>query len=169
MTSKAFSILLAGTMMGMFLLNGCQSPHFASQAAPPARFREGDRADIVLRFYRWDTIHLLRPDSRQAGFLPILTRDTLEGELKSRLVNKELAVVLFGRLIPGPLETQQAVEWVEFLSRLGFKRTVILRGGTNNDIDGLPVVRDSAVAAAHSEAFTSLALLSKQRSSIPSR
>lgn len=134
-----------GLWFAGLLLAGCATT--GTQPVAQKRFHEGAATDLVLRFNRWDTIHMLRPDSRQAGFLPILARADVERELKTRRLGRNLAVVVVGFLFSQEQEAQLARDWEALLSGHGFRRVVLLRTGSGNDIDGLPIVHDSAIAA----------------------
>ncbi len=101
---------------------------------------------------------MLRPDSREGGFLPILNREDIERELKNQAVNRDLAVVVMGFLFSPDLEMRYVGEWDAFLSSQGFKRVVVLRTGASRDIDGLLVIHDSAIAAAHDKSWVTAPL-----------
>ena len=138
---------LFGLWFVCLLLAGCETT--GPQAVAQKRFRDGAAADLILRFNRWDTIHMLRPDSRQAGFLPILTRTDVERELKTRSMGQNLAVVVIGLLCSREQEAELAREWDALLLGNGFRRVVLLRTGPGKDIDGLLIVHDSGIAAGH--------------------
>lgn len=151
-------IYFVGVICSSLLLTGCETAQVAVKPENRPRFYEGARADVILKFNRWDTIHLLRPDSREGGFLPILTRADVEAELKTQHVNRELAVVVLGFLFPPDLESLYVGEWDALLSSLGFKRIVVLRTGVSRDIDGLLIIHDSAIAAGHDRQRTTAPL-----------
>ena len=151
---KNLSIGLLAVVFATLLLTGCETAKPQPIADNRPRFYENAQADVILKFNRWDTIHLLRPESREGGFLPILTRTDIDAELKTQRVNHDLAVVVLGFLFPLSLEAQYASEWDALLSAQGFKRVVVLRIGARRDTDGLLVVRDSAIAAAHDKPWT---------------
>lgn len=134
---------IAGFTLVVFTLTGCVTT--PSKVDHRARFYESTSADVVIQFNRWDTIHLLRPDTREGGFLPILGRADLEKELQSRRTEHRLAVVVLGFLFPQDIEAQYAREWDALLSAQGFERVVILRAGMGKSIDGLLVVHDSGI------------------------
>ena len=134
------------------LLPGCETT--APQAKAPPRFREGATADLILRFNRWDTIYMMRPESRQNGFLPILDRTALERELKARRTGQNLAVVVIGLLYSQQQEAQLADDWGTLLRGHGYRRIVLLRAGRGKDIDGLLIVHDSGIAANHDRTAT---------------
>jgi hypothetical protein len=133
-------------------LAGCETT--GPQAAAPKRFHEDATTDLILRFNRWDTIHMLRPDTRQAGFLQILTRADVERELKTVSMGQNLAVVVVGFLLSQQQEAELAREWDSLLMGHGFRRVVLLRAGSKKDIDGLIIVHDSSIAAGHEKPAT---------------
>lgn len=141
---QLFCLLLIGAT-----LTGCQTT--APQADVRPRFYDSASANVILKFNRWDTIHLVRPDTRESGFLPILTRADVEREIKSRRVDRKLAVVVLGFLFPPDVEAQYAREWDALLSALGFQRVVVLRTGAQPTTDGLLIVHDSGIAGAHDQ------------------
>jgi len=131
------------------LLPGCETT--GPGAGARRRFQEGAAADLILRFYRWDTIYMMRPATRQGGFLPILTRADIERELKTRRLGHNLAVVVIGFLYSQEQEAQLARDWDALLLGQGFRRVVLLRAGSGKDIDGLLIVHDSGIAAVHDQ------------------
>lgn len=91
---------------------------------------------------------MTRPDIRQDGFLPVLTRDQIARELQHRVVQRDAAVVLIGYSYSGTQLAALANDWKQLLADLGFKRVVLLRGG-GKKIEGLPVIEDAAVSSAN--------------------
>ncbi len=124
------------------LVSGCATQGTGRKAA--RRFHEESSADLILKFNRWDTIQVLRPDSRQGGFLPIYERAALEAQLESSHMRRELGVVVLGFLFSNAQELSFAKEWADLLSKHGFRRIVVVRTGSTKGVDGLPVVYDSA-------------------------
>lgn len=148
MNVKHGSVYFVGAVCATLILTGCETTP-QSKADNRPRFYETAQADVILKFSRWDTIHLLRPDSREEGYLPILTRADVERELKTRHLNRELAVVVLGFLFSPVLEAQVADEWQALLSAQGFKRVVLLRTGASRTTDGLLIIHDSGIAGRH--------------------
>ena len=137
---------LFGLCLGGLLLTGCATNQ--PQARAPKCFHEGAATDLVLLCNRWDTIHMLRPELREAGFLQILTRTDVERELKTRRVGRNLAVVVVGRLSTTEKDAELARDWDALLLGNGFRRVVLLRarGSQAKEINGLAIVHDSGVA-----------------------
>ena len=131
------------------VLTGCETT--APQVDNRPRFYDTASASVILRFNRWDTINMLRPDTREGGFLPIFNRVDIERELKQQRTDRRLAVVVFGFLFPPDIEAQYAQEWDALLSEQGFTRVVILRAGLARDTDGLLVVHDSSIGGGHEQ------------------
>ena len=90
---------------------------------------------------------MLRPDLRDGPYQRILTRTTVEQEIRTQPRGKNLAVVLIGNLYSLDQQAELAREWDGLLLGNGFRRVVILRTGPGNDIDGLPILHDSATSA----------------------
>ncbi|MCU0783222.1 MAG: hypothetical protein MUF81_04075 [Verrucomicrobia bacterium] len=113
-----------------------------------ARFHDGRAANVVFRFYSWDLIHMTQPDTRENGFLPLLNRESVAHELARPDVGRDLAVVVMGNLYSIDQETQLFQDWKALLTVRGFRRLVLVRASYKHKIDGLIIVRDSAIAAA---------------------
>jgi hypothetical protein len=132
-------------------LSGCETAR--PEAGTTSRFHGEASADLILRFSRWDTIYMTRPDLRSGGFLTILNRASLEHQLKTQPLDRNLAVVVLGLMFSLEQEAQLAGEWHELLARCGYRRVVILRTGRGKSTDGLLIVRDFGIAAAHDKAW----------------
>lgn len=132
------------------LLVSCSAPS-THRANSPRLFHEEKAADVVLHFYQWDSIYLLKPDSRQDGFLPLLNREGIAREVNRQGVGRNLAVVMVGFLHNTDPNGPVVREWETLLAELGFRRVVILRAGAKkgNGIDGLPILHDLVIAQAH--------------------
>jgi hypothetical protein len=121
------------------------------QTATAPRFYEGAAADVVVRFYAWDSINIMRPDVRENGFLPLLDRDGAVRKLERPDIGRGLAVVVLGNLLTSAQESELIRDWDALLIERGFRRVVLLRAGSKDKINGLLVVHDSAMAAANDE------------------
>ena len=122
------------------------SPEGAEAAT---RYSEGDSADVVLRFYRWDSIYMTKPESREDGFLPVLTRESIGREIARHRVGRSLAVLIIGFTYSADQDSPLVKEWKALLAQQGFRRVVFLRAGPDKNIDGLPILYDSAIGAVH--------------------
>jgi len=141
--------LLGATLASVaWLLGSCASvgpKQTASEAVP--RFHDGATADLVLRFFTWNSIYMTKPDIREGGFRPLYARDDIGREVKRRNINRNTAVVVMSLLYRDPVQVAQlSQEWTTYLNAQGFRRVVILHAGPGPDIDGLPVLRDSTIA-----------------------
>lgn len=117
----------------------------ASETRP--RFHDGAAADMVLRFYKWDSMYITKPDTREGGFLPLYARDDIGREVKSRNIARNTAVVVVSLFYRDPPQlTQLSHDWTACLNDQGFRRVVVLHAGPGTDIDGLPVLNDSTIA-----------------------
>lgn len=135
-------VLLSG------LLVSCGS---LSTAKKGARFHDGASANVVVRFYDWDSIHIVRPDVREGGYLPLLDRDGVARTLGHVNVGNDLAVVVLGYMLSNAQEAEMIGFWNTLLREHGFRRVVMLRAGFKDEIDGLLIVHDSAMTAAHDQ------------------
>ena len=116
-----------------------------------ARFHDAGSVSVAFQFSRWDTIFMLRPDTRENGFFPVYGRDDLPAEIERRSRSRDLAVVVLGYIFSPDLENSYMHDWETLLAGRGFRRVVFLRAGEQSDIDGLLIVRDSAIAVANDE------------------
>jgi len=114
------------------------------QAAGP-RFHEAGSANVVLLYSSEQSIFITKPDTRENGFLPILSRGDVLHSVARPEIGRDLAVVVMGFMSP---ENQAALiqSWQADLSAQGFRRIVCLAGNGESQIDGLLVLRDSAIA-----------------------
>jgi hypothetical protein len=134
------------TFFVCFVVSCAHPPVLEADTLP--RFHEGAAADVVVRFSRWNTIFILRPDTRQGGFLPIFNREDVAHWVDRPDIRHDLAVVLVGFSYSPEQEEELFSAWKSLLGEHGFRRIVMLRAGLNNKIDGLPILHDSAIADA---------------------
>jgi hypothetical protein len=146
-----------GLSVVCFGLSGCETTQPVAETRP--RFQGEASADLILRFSRWDTIYMMRPQLRSDGFLGVLTRTSLEQQLKTQpLPDRNLAVVVLGFRFSLEEEDQLVGEWNKMLGDCGYRRVVVLRTGPGKTTDGLLIVRDSDIAAAHDKAWSTTPL-----------
>ncbi len=141
--------LLGATLASVaWLVGSCASvgpKQTASDTVP--RFHDGATADMVLRFFTWDSIYMAKPDIREGGFRPLYARDDIGREVKRRNISRNTAVVVMSLFYHDPVQVAQLSQaWTTYLNEQGFRRVVILHAGPGPDIDGLPVLRDSTIA-----------------------
>ena len=134
-----------------WLINSCSTTGPDEGAAKEfPRFHRDAPIDMVLRFYRWDSIYMTTPDTRKDGFLPLYARDDIGREVKSRNIGHNLAVVVVSSFYREPVQlTQLSQQWTTYLNEQGFRRVVVLLAGRGKDLEGLPVLMDSTIAGAH--------------------
>jgi len=113
------------------------------------RFHEADTANVVVRFYSWKAIHVVWPDIREDGFLPLLDRESVGGRLDRPDVGHELAVVVLGYMFTKAEEADVIRFWDDLMHGHGFRRVVLVRAGVKNQIDGLPIIHESAMNPIH--------------------
>jgi len=125
-----------------FLVSSCSTMRVA-------RFHESESVNLELRFYRWDSIYMMKPDTRQNGFLPLMNTSQVAQEIRQRKVGHNLAVVIVGYTYDEGQARTIAGQWQQFLLAQGFRRVVALRAGEGTRIDGLPIIADSGMSAPH--------------------
>jgi hypothetical protein len=129
-------------------LIGCLAFSTSCSTISFGRFHEENSANLILHFYGWDSIYMTRPDTRQDGFLPLLSRAEVERELKQRVLVRDLAVVVIGNTYPALETAQIADEWKQILAAQGFHRVVFLRAGEGDGLDGLSIIEDYTISSA---------------------
>jgi hypothetical protein len=137
--------VLAALVLG--LAAGCATSSSGRKSS--SFFHDDPSVSVVLHYYRWDSIYMTRPDTRQDGFLPVLTREQIARELRHRTMRRNTAVVVIGFTQSNAQIAQLAHDWKQLLGEQGFSRVVLLRAGRNKKIDGLPVIEDSAITSGH--------------------
>lgn len=147
------------------LQNQAMLPNSEADRAKP-RFRDTKATDLVLEYYRPDTIYMKRPDAHEGQFLTIFSLDNIVSEIEQRVTERDLAVVVIGQFYD--LDKQAAVihNWEATLNSCGFNRVVVLRAGTRSaNLDGLPILGDSI--AANTPVAKPIAGISLAQSSVP--
>ena len=114
------------------------------QAAGP-RFHEAKAVNVALIYSSDQSIFITKPDTLETGVLPILSRSDVLRIVARPEIGRDLAVVVMGFM---SAENQAALiqSWQADLSAEGFHRVVFLAGNGESQIDGLLVLRDSAIA-----------------------
>lgn len=139
---KFFGGVSTFLMLIVLLVSGCatQSVHQSSRD----KYWEGAFTDVVIHFQTWDSILVLRPDVRDAGFLRQFNRNEVKSLLKSDRVKGDLAaVVVTEAYLLGDSFAPLASEWQALLQECGFQRVVFLRAGMGSEINGLAILHDS--------------------------
>jgi hypothetical protein len=128
----------------VLLVSGCATQ--SVQQSSRAKYRESAFTDVVIHFHAWDSILVLRPDVREAGYLRQYDRNEVIKLLQSDRVKGDLvAVVVTEAYLLGDHFTALASEWQALLQECGFQRVVFLRAGMGSEINGLAILHDSGV------------------------
>jgi len=130
----------AAMWLAVGLIASCALSPREDQSRP--RFHEAAGADVVLRHFRWDQIHLLQPEYREDGFIIPLSREKLNPAFQALQVRRGLAVVVLNYGYPEPDLRQLIAEWQGILFDHGFKRVVCLEAGEAGRINGLVILED---------------------------
>lgn len=125
------------------VLAGCAT----NRSAKVKRFNESAAVNVELRFFRWDSIYMTKPDTRENGFLPLLNAPQVVAEIRKRILQRNVAVVVMGYSYDEAQTAAIGEQWKKFLAAQNFKRVVLLRAGGGKAIDGLPIIQDLAINA----------------------
>lgn len=140
--------LLLASVAGLGSSCGTLSPLDTSGGA---RFHDEATTDVVVRFYSWNSIQIVQPDIREGGFLPVLDRESVTRKLDETRIEPDLAVVVLGHMLSNAQQAEVIRSWNTIFAERGFRRVVLVREGFKNSIDGLLILHDSAMGAAHDE------------------
>jgi len=150
---KSYQFLQSVPVLALLFATACTSPKLDpkpmnqvddSHCLP---FHEAKSANLVLEYYRPDTIYMKRPDAHEGPFLTIFTRANIASEVKQRVTEHGCAAIVLGYMYSPEQEKALFKDWEAVMRDCGFQRIVFLRAGrTKNKIDGLPVLHDSAIA-----------------------
>ena len=137
----------------MLVVSCAQTPVTHSTLTPDtrSRFHEANAADLVLEYYRPDTIYMKRPAAHEGPFLTIFTRENISSEIARRVAAHGLAVVVIGQFHDLAQETALIHDWKSVLGDCEFNRVVFLRAGRTTKIVGLPVINDSIISGLHDD------------------
>jgi hypothetical protein len=113
-----------------------------SQTAEGPKFYEANSANLVLRYSSDRAIFRIKPDGHEGSFYHIFTRQEICEADAKRAGQRDLAVVLIGYQFTPELDRQIKQGWMDTLSKLNYRRVVILRSGDSDQVDGLRVVED---------------------------
>jgi hypothetical protein len=145
MKELRFFIKAALLSIAFVLVSGCETAQWSSESR--RYFNEAEQADVVLRFARWDYISISRPEYRRDGFLQQLRREQLSQAFDQLGARRDTAIVVVGWTYQDEVLNQVVSDWRSVLKQCGFRRMVCLRGGDRDNINGLPVLDDSSLAA----------------------
>jgi hypothetical protein len=128
------------TVVGLFV-SGCYTPTSTVDSNGP-RFYEEASANVVLRFYGWDHLFVVRPDFRDEGFLRPLKKDEIAPVLNVLNVKHDLAVVVMGWNYDRTQQQEIVSIWKDVLKDQGFRRIVWIKGVDDETLNGSPIVED---------------------------
>ncbi|MFM2082494.1 MAG: hypothetical protein RL380_1185 [Verrucomicrobiota bacterium] len=127
------------------------------------RFHEAAVTDFVAIYYTEQSIFITKPDTREGGFLPLLSKADVAEFLTRPEIGRGLGVVIVGQMATEQAESVLLDEWQAQLMMRGFRRVVCLRaGGNDSQLNGLPILRDSGLAARNDAVVTVAAGLAGQ-------
>ena len=130
---RAAALLILPLVSSCSLSPGDKHSHFHEQAA----------TDVVVRFSTWDTITISKPDTRgKDGFLPLYRLAEAKQILARPEIPRHLAAVIYGYHHSLQQEADLQKQWTALFASLGFQRVVFLHVGFEDQVNGLPVVKD---------------------------
>jgi hypothetical protein len=106
------------------------------------RFHQAAEADVILRFPSWEVINIVKPDTRDQGFITVHPRKEAEQILARPGLGHSMAVVVLGCINTAEQEADYQRAWTTIFDGLRFKRVVFLRAGWGDKIDGLLVIKE---------------------------
>jgi hypothetical protein len=118
---------------------------FSSCASSPGshvRFHDQAACDAIVRFSGWNLITINKPDTREAGFLPLYHFAETEKVLARPDFPHHLAAVICGTLASDSQEAETQQKWSALLGAIGYERVVFLRAGARDQVNGLEVIKD---------------------------
>ena len=124
------------------LLCSCSTSPFAG--AP--RFREAANADVIVRAPNLDLINIVRPDTKDNGFITLHAQAEAEQILAQARIQHNLAVVVCSRFNTDERDAEYQQAWIAIFRSLHFQRVVFLRAAWSQEIDGLAVIVDVRLA-----------------------
>lgn len=137
-----FLVLALPGLLALACLTSCSS---TPKTAQGPRFFEEGAANLVIRYSSDTAIFRLKPDGHEGPFYRIYTREQLCQEDATRAGRRDLAVVLIGYQWTPELDLQVKQGWVETLRQLNYRRVVLLRSGSSDQVNGLRVVEDRQI------------------------
>jgi hypothetical protein len=138
--SRCALLALAGVLV---LATSCAT---SPKTAHGPKFYEENSANLVIRYSSDQAIFRLKPDGHDGPFYHIFTRQQLCEEDAVRVGKRDLAVVLIGYQWTPELDRQVKQGWVNTLTKLNYRRVVILRSGDSDQVNGLRVEEDRQIA-----------------------
>ena len=124
----------------MFLTSCATNP--AAKVAESPKFQDESAADLVVHYSSDRTLYRLKPDAHEGAFYHIFNRQELCEQDAARAGKRDLAVVIIGYYPKPELEAQAKQGWFETLTKLNYRRVVILRMSRSDQVNGLAVLDD---------------------------
>ncbi len=138
--ARFFLLALPGALL---LLTSCAT---RPKTAQGPKFYEESAANLVIRYSSDRAIYRLKPDGHEGPFYQIFSRQQVCEADAQREGQRDLAVVLIGYQWTPELDRQVKQGWVDNLTKLNYRRIVILRSGDSDQVNGLRVVEDRQIA-----------------------
>jgi hypothetical protein len=111
-------------------------------SGPQARFHQQEECDAIVHFSSWNLVTIKKPDTREAGFLPLYRFADAEKVLRNQNSSHRLAAVICGNFLSREQEEELQQKWAASFGGLGYQRVVFLRAGYGDGVNGLAVIRD---------------------------
>ena len=127
--------LSASLLFVLLVATACSTPRTFREA----RFKERERANLIIRYYTDDTSYVLKPAKRDGSFLAVLDREAVMDVAKQQ-PGRQLAVVVLIHYGAESEADEVKHKWTDLLTEVGYQRVVFLRAITGMRVDGLPVL-----------------------------
>lgn len=111
--------------------------------------KQAAAVDVELRFYRWDSIYIAKPEVRENGFATVFETSEALTQLQQLNTGRAVAAVVVGLSYDTQQTRDIGAQWFAKLSPLGFQRVIVFRGSEHWPIAKLPIVYDSAISSGH--------------------
>jgi hypothetical protein len=126
------------TIISVVFLVSCKS---INQEPVSPKFHDDFSADVVFIYYSESSIFITIPDTRENGFLPLLTWGDIEYRLNNKGVNRNFAIIVIGQL--AIIEQRMLINNLQNkLINMGFRRVVCLLCDGGTKVDGLIILND---------------------------
>lgn len=125
----------ASLLLLAFLTTSCSTARHSQEV----RFKDQERANLIVRYYSDDTSYLLKPAAKDGPFLAVLNKDTVV-QIARQQAQRELAVVVLIHYPSGIEADMVKQKWSSLLGEAGYQRVVFLRGRGGMGVEGLTVV-----------------------------
>lgn len=109
--------------------------------------RQAAAVDVELRFYRWDSICIAKPDTRENGFAQIYDSAEVLEKLQRLNPGRHVAAVVVGYSYDEQQTRDIGAQWFRRLAPAGFQRVLVFRGSDQWPIARLPIVYDSGISS----------------------